>query len=120
MARPARPKYEPLRAFLAGQPADVAELTLTLAEIEALLRAPLPTSAWLTAYWTNVRAGAGAAGPAGAWLAAGWRVAAPPRGRGRPAVTFVRADTTPEPFVSRRPPVRQGARERRRGGGRIV
>jgi len=38
-------KYQPLADYLAAHPAD--EVTLTFAQIEAILGAPLPSSAYL-------------------------------------------------------------------------
>ena len=42
--RPGPRKYDPLTAYLADLPTD--EATLTFAEIEQLVGAPLPPSAW--------------------------------------------------------------------------
>jgi hypothetical protein len=81
--RPPGP-YESLRAFLATQPGD--ELTLTFAEMERLLGAPLPAAAWLRSWWTN----AADAPQARAWLKAGWRVRWVRRQGPQAAVTFSR------------------------------
>jgi len=45
MARFGPRKYDPLRDYLAAQPAGVAELTLSLAAISMILGAPLPATA---------------------------------------------------------------------------
>ena len=82
-------KYEPLRAFLAAQPPAVSEVTLTFAELAALLGAPLPRSAWGTAFWTNRRDLFHAPSRARAWHGAGWRVRA---ARPGVSVTFARAE----------------------------
>ena len=77
--------FLPLREYLAEQPGD--ELTLTFAEIESLLGAPLPDGAWLRAWWTN----ASGAPQARAWLLTGWRVHWVRRSGTEAAVTFTRA-----------------------------
>jgi hypothetical protein len=86
----ARPpgRYESLRVFLASQPGE--ELTLTFAEIERLLGAPLPAAAWLRAWWTN----AADEPQARAWLKAGWRVRWVRRQGSQAAVTFSRSTAT--------------------------
>ena len=75
-------KYQPLVDYLAGQPAAIMSVSLTLAEIEALIGAPLPQTVATRIWWHNSRPH---------WRlvrAAGWRVAGvdfPSR-----RVTFVR------------------------------
>ena len=49
MAKP-RP-YQPLIDHLAGQPATTTTVALTFAEIEELIRRPLPASAYLRTWW---------------------------------------------------------------------
>jgi hypothetical protein len=71
-------KYQPLAAFLVGQ--GPGEVTLTLAEVEAILQQPLPGSAGLRWWWQSSR-------DAHTWRVAGWRARLDPRGR---RVTFVR------------------------------
>jgi hypothetical protein len=67
-----RPVYGRLGAYLRARPEP--EITLTLAEIEALLQRPLPRSARSDrSWWRNRRIGAP---QARAWLEAGWRVRA--------------------------------------------
>jgi len=91
------PKYEPLRAHLAGQPADVAAMTLTIAELGAVLGFALPAGARDTRWWAN---NATARPQVRAWREAGWRARLHVRmGRVR-AVTFVRVDTTDDPVAS--------------------
>jgi hypothetical protein len=46
-------KYAPLIAWLQARPAGQETATLTLAEIEALIGAPLPRGAWLKAIWAS-------------------------------------------------------------------
>lgn len=67
-----RSKYYPL--FLHLQQSDQSELTLTLAEVEVLLGAKLPTTARSQrAWWSNRSQGAV---QATAWMEAGFQVAA--------------------------------------------
>ena len=77
-------KYDPLAAYLAALPAD--EVTLTFAEIEAIVGAPLPATARLSSFWSTT--------PrllvARPWLRAGWRVARAHLRSESPAVTFRR------------------------------
>ena len=79
-------KYDPLTAYLADLPAN--EVTLTFAELEQLVGAPLPVSAWQSFYWTR------SALPRGhqsrPWSRVGWRVARVYLRLDSPAVTFVR------------------------------
>jgi hypothetical protein len=56
------PKYESLRRYLAGLPPEVAEVTLTLAEIAAIVGAP-------------AREAGVSVGTAYRWLGAPYRVA---------------------------------------------
>ena len=89
MARGAS-KYEPLRAYLAALPADVAEVTLAFGEIEALLGAPLPWTATVRMFWSNPGPGVRGPSQAVAWRRAGWHVAGMRTAAGGPAVTFAR------------------------------
>jgi hypothetical protein len=95
---PVGSKYVPLTAYLRAQPPEVSSVTLTLAEVEAIIGAPLPRSA-VTAgrsWWTN----APVQPQSRAWRSAGWVVAALQRRGGGPpplwTVTFTRvvSDTT--------------------------
>src|SRR5215210_3916170 len=67
-----RSRYYPLYAYLAALPDEQAAVRLSFRQIEELLMADLPSSAWVRGWWTS-RAAYGA--PL-AWLAAGWHVAA--------------------------------------------
>jgi len=84
-------KYDPLRRHLAGLPPEVAEVTLTFAEIEAVLGAPLPASARLGSFWANAPSLWGGTSQARAWRAAGWRATRPVLWGLRSRVTVVRA-----------------------------
>jgi hypothetical protein len=59
-------KYEPPTAYLVALTVD--EMTLTLAEIEQIIGAPLPKSAWVTSVWVN-----SGRGRVGRWRGRGWR-----------------------------------------------
>lgn len=64
-------KYDPLRVFLERAAADVAELTLSFQQIEAILDSSLPTSAREhRSWWAN----SSGHSQAKAWLEAGWKV----------------------------------------------
>ena len=63
-------KYQPLADYLAAQSAD--EVRLSLSQIEALLGAPLPPSAYVRSWWWNKGAKQLAAQP---WRAVGWEAA---------------------------------------------
>ena len=52
MPRGSPSKYQPLVDHLAAQPATVASLALTPAEVEALLGGPLPASAHGPSWWS--------------------------------------------------------------------
>jgi hypothetical protein len=78
-------KYEPLTRYLAALRADA--VTLPLAEIEAIIAAPLPPTAYRPSFWVNSPQGVFGVRP---WLRAGWRVARTELRREPPAVTFVR------------------------------
>ena len=87
--------YEPLAAFLAAQPAETTQVTLTGPQIEALLGAPLPTGAATAGWWANARGSV----QGRAWLSVGCR-AVQLRVRQAPAVvTFVRVES-PAPLTA--------------------
>jgi len=88
MPRWGTPKYRPLAAYLAAQPADVAEVTLTLAELERVVGAPLSRGVAERAWWANMRRMPSS--QSRAWLGAGWRVDALALRADPPIVTFVR------------------------------
>ena len=60
-------KYQPLADYLAAQRADT--VTLTFAEVEAILSVPLPVSAYSPTWWTN----SPSMDHARRWIAVGWR-----------------------------------------------
>ena len=84
-------KYDPLAEYLATLPGD--EVCFTFAEIEAILGAPLPDTAWRRSVWW-----ANSARPdhpqARAWLASGWAVSAD---MSNDTVTFYRRDPDAPP-----------------------
>jgi len=59
-----------LAAFFAGQPLEVSEVRLTVAEIEGLIGQPLPTNARFPSWWRNDEHKMHSR----AWLTAGWQV----------------------------------------------
>ncbi len=79
-------KYEPLRRYLLAQSGET--VTLTLAEIEAIIGTPLPASARRRPWWTNLRDHQ----PMHmlAWWSAGWRASTVGLWSIPPSVTFVR------------------------------
>jgi hypothetical protein len=106
-------KYAPLTAYLVAYAGDAVRLTL--AEIEAIIAAPLPVSAWSSTFWSNQ----GDTPQARAWLRAGWRTARYSHRQWVDAVTFVRmaSATTPEPLAPPCPSLAKSARQRRRSEG---
>src|SRR5687767_14578824 len=78
-----RHPYQPLGDFLTAQ--ELEEVTLTFAQLEALLGEPLPPDAWTQAWWANTASEQGRV-----WAAAGWQVQWVRRIREEAAVTFVR------------------------------
>ena len=63
-------KYIRLAAFLAGQPAGVNRLVMSLPEIEALVGDSLPSDARFPSWWRNDDRKMHSR----AWMAAGWEV----------------------------------------------
>lgn len=86
MPRGNLPKYEPLRRYLFAQSAE--RVTLTFAEIEVIIGAPLPASARHRMWWANLRDHQPM--HMQAWWSAGWRVAGATVTARPPAVTFER------------------------------
>ena len=85
MAKAGSSKYQPLADHLAAQPGD--EVTLSFAEIMAILGAALPASAYVRAWWTgrspnSVRTQG--------WRQVGWEVTAVTRREREWWVTFRR------------------------------
>ena len=70
-----------------GQSPAVQQATLTFAEVERIIGAPLLPSASLRARWPNSPGGL-----AWAWLSAGWRVRWVTLWLAEPTVTFVRVE----------------------------
>jgi hypothetical protein len=75
MKQPEHCKYTPFEDYLWAVPDDLETLTLSFAEIEAILNSPLPKSARERLTWWNNEAGAGLSHK-NAWLNAGWNVEA--------------------------------------------
>ena len=66
--------YQPLKAFLASRPAEEQQITLTFAEIEAILGRRLPASAYRGgSWWANVTNPLNMGSQTMAWHEAGWR-----------------------------------------------
>ena len=86
------PKYHPLTRYLAAQPGD--RVTLTLAEIEAIIGVPLPAGA-RQRHWWQMRQGAASLGSV--VRAAGWRLVLDDFWGRTPAVTFVRGGSSDPP-----------------------
>jgi hypothetical protein len=106
------PKYEPLRRYLLALPSEVTTVTLTLAEITAIIGGPLPATARLRPWWGNHPR----ASHSRAWLDAGWRVTGRDVRSALPTVTFTRAASTPELSAPSRRRTPQAGPERRRSG----
>ena len=70
-------KYQPLADYLA--PLEVDEVTLTFADIERIIGAPLPASAYMRRFWANIAHRT--KHPSYDWNAVGWRTVAGPPGR---------------------------------------
>ena len=88
MARPKGRRYQRLADYLTEQSAD--EVTLSFAEVEALVGAALPTSAYLRDWWRNKGTRQIAAQP---WRVAGWEAVALTPRAGEWRVTFRRRST---------------------------
>jgi len=84
-------KYLPIATFLMGRHSASAEVQLTFAEIENLIRANLPKAArTYRAWWANEK-GKSRHVQANAWMAVGWKVQGVDFDR--QVVTFSRAET---------------------------
>jgi hypothetical protein len=86
--------YQPLADYLAAQPAATATITLTIAEVEAVVGAPLPAAVWTRTWWSKARPGRQR--EARPWLTAGWRVARLSLRTATPTVTFARLSVSPD------------------------
>ena len=82
---------DPLAAHLAAQSPETDALRLSLAEIEALVGAPLPASAYGSTWWGSTALSK----QARPWLATGWRVAGTHLRATPAAVTFARVGRDP-------------------------
>jgi hypothetical protein len=104
-------KYAPLTTYLAGL--TVATVRLMLLEIEAIIDAPLPVSAWSSAFLSN----SGETSQARAWRRVGWRTTREARRQWVDAVTFVRvaSGTDASPVASLLSLLPENACQRRRG-----
>ena len=91
MPRRSVSRYDPLGAYLAGQPPAVAAVRLSFAELEAILGAALPRSAQTRTFWKNAEGEPRVPAHVRAWRRAGWRVAGHALRATPPTVTFVRA-----------------------------
>jgi hypothetical protein len=81
-----RAKYVLLAAHLAAQPPEMVSVTLTLAEIEAILGEPLPRGAVTRQWWYNTRN----KGLMPVSMTARWQVAQVMVRTGNRTVTFTR------------------------------
>ena len=89
------PKYQPLRDYLCGSTENT--LQMTVAQIESLIGAELPDSAWEhREWWANDRTHV----QARAWLDAGWYVFAKDLDLG--TVTFNNGRLSPSATIFRR------------------
>ena len=68
MPQPSR-KYQPLADYLAAHTGD--EVTLTFADIERIIDAPLPASAGTRKFWSNTESASNHASHT--WQGVGWR-----------------------------------------------
>jgi hypothetical protein len=116
MARYGPRKYDPLTRYLAALTVD--EVVLTFPEIEQIVGAPLPRSAYQLSFWRKTTQ------PLimRSWIRAGWRVVRAEVHARPPAVHFARMtpETTTAPPV---PPRRSSpftVRQRRQRGTPIV
>ena len=79
--------YQPLADYLAAQPPETVSITLTLAEVAAVVGTPLPAAVWTRTWWSNFPRRPAATRP---WAAAGWWVQDTDMRSATPTVTFVR------------------------------
>ena len=77
-------KYIRLAAFLAGQPAEIECIRMSIPEIEEVVGERLPANARLPSWWRNDERRMHSR----AWLTAGWKVS---QGGGDAEVEFVRS-----------------------------
>lgn len=84
-------KYEPLELHLRAVPAETREVTLSFAEIEQILGAPLPASAKAHRPWWGNQKDSKTRPQAHAWLSAGFLVDTVNQGNSNGSVRFKRA-----------------------------
>jgi hypothetical protein len=84
-------KYEQLELYLRAFPAKTGEVTLSFAEIERILGAPLPASAKSHRAWWGNQKESKTRPQAHAWLSAGFQVDAVNQGGSNSSVRFKRA-----------------------------
>ena len=85
-----RYKYVALRRYLAEQASG--RVTLSLAEIETIIGAPLPPRVQQASFWASTRGGDG---PAWAWRSVGWCVDERRYQHPTWLITFARDETRP-------------------------
>jgi hypothetical protein len=68
-------KYDPIRELLANLPSNIKEKSFSFIEIEKILRAKLPNSAYNHRQWWENPTSPKNHSHAQSWLAAGWKVA---------------------------------------------
>lgn len=83
-------KYEPLEIHLRATPPKVREVTLSFAEIERILGAPLPESSITHRPWWGNQRDSKSRPQAHAWLSAGFLVDTVNQGRAHGSVRFKR------------------------------
>jgi len=83
-------KYEPLELYLRSIPPNTREVTLSFAEIERILSAPLPASAMTHRPWWGNQRESKTRPQAHAWLSAGFVVDSVNQTRGSASVRFKR------------------------------
>jgi len=83
-------KYEPLEIYLLATPPAVQEVTLSFAQIEQILGAPLPESSVAHRPWWGNQRDSKIRPQAHAWLSAGFLVDTVNQGRSNGSVRFKR------------------------------
>lgn len=83
-------KYEPLELFLRAVPSSTSEVTLSFADIERIIGAPLPASAKSHRPWWGNQKHSKTRPQAHAWLSAGFLVDMANQGSSYASVRFKR------------------------------
>lgn len=83
-------KYEPLELYLRAVPTRINVVTLSFAEIERIVGAPLPASAMTHRPWWGNQKDSRTRSQAHAWLSAGFKVDVVNQGGGNASVRFMR------------------------------